>query len=89
MSEATALKVAVARLAQFEEWADFAHEALPLAEAYPNDLKLRDEVAEIAERKWSQGAAVLRFWEEAAGPKLDLVEVVAAPQVALGLSTEG
>ena len=78
MTEATALKVAVAGLAQFEEWPDFAHEALPLAEAYPGDLGLRDQVAGIAGEKWDQRDAVLRFWEEAAGPKL---EVVTKPQV--------
>jgi hypothetical protein len=54
MTEATALKVAVAGLAQFEDWPDFAHEALPLAEAYPGDLGLRDQVAGIAGEKWGQ-----------------------------------
>ncbi len=83
MTEATALKVAVAGLAQFEEWPDFAHEALPLAEAYPNDLGLRDQVAAIAERKWGKRDGVLRFWEEAARPKLEVAkpEVKAKPQV--------
>ena len=82
MSEATALAVALSGLAQFEEWPDFAHEAINLAEAFPRDLKLRDEVAELAKR-WGQHNAVIRFWDEAAArPKLEVVaKPKAAPQV--------
>jgi hypothetical protein len=79
MTEATALAVALVGLEQFEEWPDFAHEAINLAEAYSNDLKLREEVAGIAGEKWGQRDAVLRFWEEAQpGPK---PEVVAKPRI--------
>jgi len=76
-TEATMVPVALAGLRQFEEWQDFAPEALNLATAYARDFGLRDRVAEIAKR-WGQRDAVLRFWEVAGGPKL---EEVAKPQV--------
>jgi hypothetical protein len=76
-AEATMVSVALAGLRQFEEWQDFAPEALNLATAYPSDFGLRDQVAGIAKRFGRQGA-VLRFWEEAARPKF---KVVAKPQV--------
>jgi energy-coupling factor transporter ATP-binding protein EcfA2 len=79
-TEATMVSVALAGLRQFEEWQDFAPEALNLATAYPSDFRLRDQVAEIAKRKWGEGAAVLRFWEEAAGPKLKVVPEPAKPK---------
>jgi hypothetical protein len=79
-AEATMVSVALAGLRQFEEWQDFAPEALNLATAYPSDFGLRDQVAGIAKRFGKQ-EAVLRFWEEAARPKF---KVVAKPQVEVG-----
>jgi hypothetical protein len=72
-TKATLVSVALAGLRQFEEWQDFAPEALNLATAYPQDFGLRDQVAGIAKR-FDKYDAVLRFWEEAARPKL--VEVL-------------
>jgi hypothetical protein len=60
--------MAEAALARIEEWADFAEEALNVATANPGDLKLRDEVAGVAEDRWGKREAILHIWEEA-GPR--------------------